>query len=602
MAGTTSLFRNFRQGLKTYWDAGALSPFPLGKTLFGYKARWLPRDLRAGLNVALLALPQGMAYAAIADIPIAYGISCSAVAALVAPLFASSRLPIIGPTNATAFMLFSALAATGVADGIAMLPVLVLLVGLTLVMGAFFRMADLVQYISRSVIVGYLTGAAVLIIGNQLKHVLGVAPPPVEGVKTFFSIIGGTLAELGSTQWQPLVLGVVSFVVYQFGVKRFPALPVFAITLVGASGAAVLLGWDSLATFNAYETSELRPPFPDVFRPGFWSDVSHLIGIAFAIAFLASLEHSVMAKTLAARTRERPNLNQDMLALGATNMATAFLSGMPASGSLTRSALNVASGARTQVASLVSGALCLAGALTLGGYVGFVPKAALAALVIAIAVSLINLRNLRICLAATMSDAVTVVITVLATLILPLHVAIFVGVGVSIVLYLRKSARPELVEYAFDEGGQLRERGPAAREIPSISIVHVEGELFFGAAELFRTQMQRTSDDPALRIIILRMKNARNLDATSVMALEELVRLLRKNGRDLIVSGVMKDVYRVLKNSGIVEIIGRDNIFPGSTGNPNLATRNALIRAQQILGPEVEPEVKIYHDPNKPQE
>ena len=128
--------------------------------------------------------------------------------------------------------------------------------------------------------------------------------------------------------------------------------------------------------------------------------------------------------------------------------------------------------------------------------------------------------------------------------------------------------------------------------------MHVEGELFFGAAELFRSQIQRACSDPNLRIIILRLKNARHLDATSVMALEELIRQLRATGRDLIVSGAMRDVYRVLKNSGMIELIGRENFFMGSAVNPNLATRNALKRAQEIIGGQ-EVDVHIFFDPHK---
>jgi len=138
------------------------------------------------------------------------------------------------------------------------------------------------------------------------------------------------------------------------------------------------------------------------------------------------------------------------------------------------------------------------------------------------------------------------------------------------------------------------------RQHPSISIVHVEGELFFGAAELFRTQIQRTCADPNLKVIILRLKNARHLDATSVMALEELVRVMRSEHRDIIISGAMREVYRVLKNSGLLEEIGRENIFMGSAANPNLSTRNALKRAQEILGTK-DAEVRIYYDPRQSQ-
>jgi SulP family sulfate permease len=182
---------------------------------------------------------------------------------------------------------------------------------------------------------------------------------------------------------------------------------------------------------------------------------------------------------------------------------------------------------------------------------------------------------------------------------MPLHIAIFVGVATSIVFYVRKASRPELIEYEFNPRGDLtaaEQRGQ--RRHPAISIVHVEGELFFGAAELFRTQIQRLAADTSLRVIILRLKNARRLDATSVMALEELIHFMRSKNRHLLVSGAMKDVYRVLKNSGLIEVLGRDNVFLGSIQNPNLSTRNALQRAQELLGTR-EAEIQIFYDPSK---
>jgi SulP family sulfate permease len=232
--------------------------------------------------------------------------------------------------------------------------------------------------------------------------------------------------------------------------------------------------------------------------------------------------------------------------------------------------------------------------------VAFIPRAGLAALIMGLTVTLINRTHLRICLRATRGDAITVIVTFISTLLMPLYIAIFVGVATSIVLYLRKASRPSLVEYDFTAEGNLAERPTALhRSNPAISIVHVEGELFFGAAELFRSQIQQTAADPNLRIIILRMKNARHLDATSVMALQELTDFLRFDGRDLIISGLSKEVYRVLKNAGMVPVIGRENLFIGSAQNPNLSTRNALKRAQSILGTS-QADVRIFYDPGKP--
>ncbi len=609
--------RRLRRAARGAW--GEIAGFGAGRglrlapyrgELGGYSAAAFGSDLRAGVNVALLAFPQGMAYALVAGLPIHFGITCSVVAALLAPFFAGSRHPILGPTNATAFMVFSFFAAypgleTGSGTGAEYyMPLLVLMVGLLLVLGAVFRVADLIQYVSRSVIVGYIAGASLLIIANQLRHVLGVE---ASGGRSFFTIAGGTLRQLGETQWDTLVLGAGTVALYFLLGKVMRGWPIFALCLLVATMVSVVWGrvdpeHFSVPTFSEVDMGSLLPDLSIFGQPGLADTIAQLFGLAFGLAFLASLENSVMSKTLSSRTGDRPDMNQDMLGVGVANLGCSALSGMVASGSLTRSALNYSSGAASRLSSIFSALFCAAGLFALAQYIHYVPTCALSALVIAVAFTLINPRQVRICYAATRSDATTLAVTFFAALTMPLHVAIFIGVGTAIALFLRKAARPELVEYDFAEGGELNElRAGQERKLPAISIVHVEGELFFGAAELFRNQIQATASDPSLKVIVLRMKNARHLDATSVFALEDLVKFLRSGGRELIISGVMKEVYRVLKNSGAVKVIGKENIFPGSVDNPNLATRNALKRAQEILGTR-EVDVRIFHDPGKAME
>jgi len=591
-------------GIGEFLAGNSIDPLPIRSSFRGYRGADLRADAGAGLNVALLAFPQGMAYAVIADLPIQYGIISGAVASIVAPLFAGSRHTILGPTNATAFMLFSSFAALSMADRIFYLPLLVLFVGVLLTIGALFRVAELVQYVSRSVVVGYITGAAILIVANQLKHVLGVEIPPgsADGPKTFFTIIQATFSEVHHTQWRPAALAVATFVVWLFLTRRFGKLPVFAITLLAMSVTYFFLhrhaGWQ-VATFEAFSISDLKPRMPQISPRGFFTDVSRLIGIAFSIAFLAALENSVMSRTLASKVGDRPDMNQDMLSVGVANLAASVTGGMPASGSLTRSALNFASGAVSRLSSIFSGLLCVVGLLLLGEFMAHVPKSVLAMLVICIAASLINRHHIRISLYATPSDAAVLITTFVAALLMPLNIAIFLGVGISIMLYLRAASRPYLTEYEFSEQGELREAGEKrARPMPAISIVHVEGDLFFGASELFRTQIQKTALDEDLRVIILRLKNARHLDATSVVALEELVQFVNNHDRHIIISGATKDVYRVLRNAGSVNLIGKSNIFLNNPQNPNLSTRNALKRAQELLGT-TEADIRIYYDPTK---
>jgi len=576
-----------------------LDSFPIRFALEGYRRSWFRLDLRGGLDGALLAIPQGMAFALIANLPLAYGITCSAVACIVGAIFASSRHSVFGPTNATAFMIASFFAVNPHIPQREVMPMLVFLVGALLLIGAYFRVADLSQFISRTVVVAYLSGAAVQMLVRQIPGVLGLE---MAHGRTIFGELVTIIGALGTLKWPVLVLSVCTLACYVILKRRWPRWPALAIALVASTLAAVLLerAGVALPTFanERFTWRELLPMFPDFTGKNTAAYFSQLFGLAVSLAFLVMLENSAMARTLAGRSGHRVDANQDMFSLGASNLACAYLSGMPASNSLTRSMVNFNSGAVTPVSVIVSGLLCLAGALTLGPAVAFVPRAALGVLVMCVAASLIHPRQIRVCLRATKSDAFVFIVTFAAALMVPLHVAIFTGIGLSVILYLRKAGRPSLVEYEFNPEGHLAEAQNSRRQNPAISIVHAEGELFFGAAELFRSQIQRACSDPNLRIIILRLKNARHLDATSVMALEELIRELRAKGRDLIVSGAMRDVYRVLKDSGLIDVIGRENFFMGSAVNPNLATRNALKRAQEILGGQ-DVDIHIFFDPSK---
>lgn len=605
----TSLLRQAWEEVRTLAAKSELDPFPLGRTLRGYGRLSFLSDLRAAGVVTLLTVPQAVAYAVIAGLPLHYGITCAAIASIVGPFLASSRFTVFGPSNATAFMVFSYFATYPYLDRLALMPLLVFMTAALLIFGAWLRVADLAQYISRTVVVAYVTGAALLITANQLPSLLGIASSEIapsatasQGPITLPGLLYRIALALPQTALPSLLTALLTFGLFGLVKKFRPRWPAFAVALASATAIAVLLrplGFEP-DTFagQGFGWRDLLPQFPDFATSATLPNASRLFGLAVAMAFLCTLENSVMAKTLASRSGRRVDANQDMLSLGVANLACAYGSGMPASASLTRSALNFESGARTGLASLFGGLLCLAFALLCGGLLEHMPKAALSALVICVAGSLINRRQLRICLNATRSDAIVFLTTFLATLMVPLHVAIFTGIGISVLLYLRKASRPQLVEYAFNEEGQLAEAEMGRRQNPSISIVHVEGDLFFGAAELFRTQIQRSCTDPNLRLIILRLKNARHLDATSVMALEELIRVLRADGKDVIVSGAMKDVYRVLRDSGLVDVIGKSNIFPGSPSNPNLSTRNALKRAQEILGRK-DADVHIFFDPNQ---
>lgn len=572
-----------------------LDPFPLRSKLTGYNLTTLRGDARGGLNVALLAFPQGMAYAAIAGLPIAYGIFGSAVAAIVAPIWGGSRFVVAGPTNATSVMILSGFLGLGMldmADRANLVPLVTMLSGIFLIFGAILKVASLVQYVSRSVVAGYITAAAGYIILNQVPKVAGFAHMRAENSTVFDDLITITY-RLTESHFPTLALSLLTGVLFLVLDHRFRKLPNVAITLTAMSVAGYFLnqwsmtqGWGSIATLDAVSASDWHLTLPPLSR----ELVEQVAIIALIIAFLSTLEGSSIGKTLAAKAGARIDVNQEMLGLGIANLACAFGQGMPASGSLTRSQLNYNSGASSALASVFCGLFLVLAAIALGPLTQYIPISVLGVLVISIGLSLINPHILRVVWNATKSDRLVFVITFAAALLFRLDFAIIVGVALSILLFLRKAAQPELTEYFAD--GQLRPEDSESNEA-EISIVHVEGDLFFGAAEIFRDQMRCACAKPNLKIVILKMRNAHHLDATSILALEDLARSLEHSHRHFLISEARPEAMTIFEDSGLVDLVGAENVFADDTANPTLSTAKAIRQAMKLLKGE-SAEVKIY--------
>ncbi len=598
-----TMVHNIRLGMRAaraFVRDGKIDPLPVRHAFAGYTAGKAGRDLKAAIDVALVGLPQGMAFAAMAGLDSIYGIMAATVGTFIAPLFTRCSLTVSGPSNATAFMLasfFLAASPAVQANPAVYVPIIVFMAGLMCVLGAFVKATEMLQFVSRSVLVGYITGAATLIIASQLRYVLGIHD--VNAGSSFFSMSCAILENLDRVQWQPIVLGVCSFALFIPLRRHFRFLPTFAVILVVMSVVNRLLCLPELGgafcgvrMLKDFTMSDLICRLPDFEAAS--GALAELLPIAIGIAFLSTLEQTVMSKTISAKTGEPLNLNQDTFAVGMANMGSALTTSLPCSASLTRSMLNYASGAATRFSGIFCGLICLGITFGLANapLISCIPHSVLAALVLANAVSLFDRKLLRICLHSTPGDAVTLAVTFFAALLLPLHIAIFIGVFVSISLFLRKAAKPELVEYTLDDRGALLQVSDTDHRLPQVSIVHVEGDLFFGAADLFRKQVSRIAGDPSLAVIILRMRNARNLDATSVCALEELIRFTREQGRHLIISGASREVFRILRRSGTLSLLqedadrsaGQSNFFLLEPRNPNMSTRRALQRAQELMG------------------
>ena len=549
-------------------------------------------DLQAGINVALLAIPQGMAYALVAGLPIHYGLLGSAIAALMGGIFGGGKFITLGPTNATAVLLFGAFAGSGLigqnglasASALMLLPVILITSSLFLIVASLLRVSFVVQFVSRTVITGYITAAACLIIANQGRHVLGISTTDETPPSTFLGILHFLITHLELISLPAVILSAITTSIYLFLKFFSPSLPSVAGALVVASIAGNFmsgLGMPVVCLENFSLSNDLFVlPSPELVSV----HGSLIFSTSLAVCLLCLLEGLSIGKSLSARAGGRIDTNQETFSIGMGNLGCGLFSGMPASGSLTRSTLSVASGAKSNTANLLTGLIILIGVFALNDFVRFIPICSLATLVIFIGLSLVKFRQIQTVARATRSDALTFVITLIVGLIFSLQLAIFCGVITSILLFLRKVAQPQLVEYGYTQEGDLTEASVnTKRAEPEVFIVHVEGELFFAAADLFYEQIRRVGEDPNQKVLVLKMLNAHHMDATSVLALEELLEYLKEKDCHVILCELRKDCLRILKNSGVLGRMNRRNIFPYIPSNPTLSTAKAIRRAKTLI-------------------
>jgi len=269
---------------------------------------------------------------------------------------------------------------------------------------------------------------------------------------------------------------------------------------------------------------------------------------------------------------------------------------MPVSGSPVRRAVNYNNGAKTRLSAVFNSLFVTIIVLVFGFLVTHIPLAAFSALLIASAVKIVNYKQFLLCMKATSSDAFVLLATLLACIFFSLDVAFYIGVVMSITLYLKKAAVPQLVEFTVDELGVLHSVDHEKHLEPrKIRLIKVEGELFFGSADVFQSTLKSIAeDDTTTRVIILQLKNARDIDATGCLALQQLYEYLKGSGRYLIGCGLTEQIWDVLSNAGIAELIGKQNLFIFDERHPQLSMQKAFARANDLVnapirGPEERP-------------
>jgi SulP family sulfate permease len=563
--------------------------------MIDYSSDTLRRDLIAGLTVAAISLPQGMAYALLAGVDPQYGLFSAIVVTAVASVFGSSSHLINGPTSAISLVVFSALSIFDADQRVEAAEAMFMLgamVGSVQIFIAVFRLGDLTRYISESVILGFMSAAALLLAIGQISNALGVRDKG-SGAQHVLYRLWMTLTSgdpintkaVGVTVATLLLAILFRKLVRQYRLPQFDVLAVLIIV----SLVAFFLGWTVpgvngktlIGIAGAVPNNLPEPHVPTVKLSWAWE----LATDSVAIAFLGLLEALAIAKSIANQTRQTLDFNRQCLAEGIANLVGGFFQCLPGSGSLSRSAINFQAGATTRFSGIVTAAFVAIAVLGLAPLARYVPKPALAALLLLTAARLIDLKRVSYTLRASRMDAGVVIVTALSAVVFGLDAAILIGVALSILLFVPRAAKMRTVEMFVDKDDVVRERLPSDRGDSGFLLYDLEGELFFGAGpELERTflEIQRQATASASRHILLRLKRVRNPDVVSLEHLEHFLKHAQSQGIAVWLAGLRSDLLAAFDRLEFWEWLPRDHVFPQGVDEDS-ATLAAIRRLRAEL-------------------
>jgi len=526
-------------------------------------------DIIAGFIGAAVVLPQGVAFATIAGLPPEYGLYAAMVPAIVAALWGSSKHLVSGPTTAISIVVFSVLsplAEPGSAEFVTLALTLTFVAGLFQLVMGLAKLGSLVNFISHTVVIGFTAGAAILIASSQIKHFFGIAIP--RGA-SFYETIHEFFLQLGVIDWN---VAVVGFGTLFFGILSkwlYPKFPYMISAMV--AGGVIAYGINTTYGSGAVQTIGVLtvglPPFsmPDVSL----ETIKIIIGSAFAISVLALTEAVSIGRAIAVRSGQQISGNQEFIGQGLSNIAGSFFSGYASSGSFNRSGVNYEAGAQTPLAAVFAAVFLVLILLLVAPFAAYLPIPTMAAILFLIAWGLIDFKHSCSILRASKSESVVLIITFLATLFVELEFAIYIGILSSLLLYLRRTAHPEmysLIPDISDQKRRLIQNNYSAPECPHMKIVEINGPVFFGASNYIEGVLrQYTNINPQQCHMLINAKSISFIDIAGAEMFASEAKRLQALGGGLYFYGVSNETINLFEKGGYLEVIGSDHFFVSKT-------------------------------------
>ena len=522
-------------------------------------------DFFAGLTGAIIVLPQSVAFATIAGMPPEYGLYTAMVIPIVAALFGSSFHLVSGPTTAISIVVFAAVskyAEPGSAEFVSLALTLTFLAGVYQLVFGLAKFGMLVNFVSHNVVIGFTAGAALLIASSQIPYIVGIdIPRGGDFLNTWFDIYTG----VGEFNIYLLIVGLgtlVTAIVVKILKPKFPNLLIGM--LVGGLLAFYLGGFtDSIKTVGA-----MPAYFPPLSTPDFsLNSLKALAPEAFAIALLGLIEASSIGRSIATKSNQRINANQEFIGQGTSNIVGSFFSSYASSGSFTRSGVNFESGARTPLSAILAALFLMVIVLLVAPLISYLPLAAMAGVILLVAYNLIDFKNIKKTFTYSKSESVIFTATFLATLLFELEFAIYLGVLLSLMLFIAKTSTPDVHTLAFgtppgegDRRLQSIRKAPLV-QCPQLKIIRIDMSIYFGSINHIQKQISQIVDNQRIYHILIVASGVNFIDLAGIEALLiENKRLKAQNG-SLYFVAVKSTAYEFMEKVNFVNEIGRDNFF-----------------------------------------
>ncbi|MGM7682223.1 SulP family inorganic anion transporter [Cytobacillus sp. Hm23] len=515
-----------------------------------YKGSYLKGDLSAGLIVAIMLIPQGMAYAMLAGLPPVIGLYASTIPLIIYALFGSSKQLAVGPVAMVSLLVFSGvstLAEPGSSEYLSYALLLSLMVGVIQFGMGIFRLGFIVNFLSHAVISGF-TSAAALIIGlSQLKHLLGV--DIARG--SVFEVLYGAIVQIGNVNFITLAIGALSIAILLYFKKNYPRFPAALIVVVGGS---LLVYFLNLQELGVSIVGEVPRGIPSISLPAFdIGSITSLLPIALTISFVGFMESIAVAKAIAAKENDKINSNQELSGLGLANIVGSFFSAYPVTGGFSRSAVNYQAGAKTGLASIITAVLIIISLLFFTPLFYYLPNVVLAAIIMVAVFGLIDVKEAVHLFKIKKVDGWTLIVSFIATLVTSIEEGILIGIAFSLLVFIWRSAYPHVAQLGYIEQENVFrniKRYENAKTFKDTIIFRIDASLYFANMGFFEEQLRKEiADHPTTTKIVLDFSSVNAIDAVSIDELEKIIDDYKQANIEILIAGMKGPVKDLVKRA-----------------------------------------------------